>query len=56
MRKKYATPQTSLTRVELEQGFMGASIYEKDTNTEDLTINDHEVDETWDFSSEDTWK
>lgn len=52
--KEYETPQTTFVEVELEQGFMNASTFEgKETNS--LEINDHEVDETFDFSSGSDW-
>ncbi len=54
--KKYEAPQTQHAEVELEQGFMSASVFEKEKNTESLTIEDHKVDETFDFSSDnDSW-
>lgn len=54
--KKYEAPQTQHAEVELEQGFMKASVFEKKENTESLTIEDHKVDETFDFSSDsDSW-
>lgn len=54
--KKYEAPQTRHAEVELEQGFMSASVFEKKENTESLTIEDHKVDETFDFSSDnDSW-
>lgn len=52
--KKYEAPQTQHAEVELEQGFMSASVFEKKENTESLTIKDHKVDETFDFSN-DSW-
>lgn len=48
---KYVAPQTKSSEVELENGFMSASVFEKKENTESLTIEDHKVDETFDFSS-----
>lgn len=54
--RKYEAPQTQHAEVELEQGFMSASVFEKKENTESLTIEDHKVDETFDFSSDkDSW-
>lgn len=47
---KYLAPSTKCSNVELEQGFMKASVFEKEENTENLTIEDHLVDETFDFS------
>lgn len=52
--KQYVAPQTQHVEVELEQGFMKASVFEKQENTESLTIEDHKVDETFDFSN-DSW-
>jgi len=52
--KQYVAPQTQHVEVELEQGFMKASVFEKKENTESLTIEDHKVDETFDFSK-DSW-
>lgn len=52
--KKYEAPQTTCLEVELEQGFMKASVFEEKENTESLTIEDHKVDETFDFSK-DSW-
>lgn len=52
--KKYEAPQTQHAEVELEQGFMKASVFEKKENTESLTIEEHKVDETFDFSK-DSW-
>lgn len=53
--KKYEAPQTQHAEVELEQGFMSASVFEKKENTESLTIEDHKVDETFDFSNDSNW-
>ena len=52
--KQYVAPQTQHVEVELEQGFMKASVFEEKENTESLTIEDHKVDETFDFSG-DSW-
>lgn len=52
--KRYEAPQTQHAEVELEQGFMSASVFEEKKNTESLTIEDHQVDETFDFSN-DSW-
>lgn len=53
--KKYEAPQTQHAEVELEQGFMSASVFEKKENTKSLTIEDHKVDETFDFSNGSDW-
>lgn len=55
-KKEYIAPETEMKTVELERGFMAASIYEKAENTEDLKINAQDVDETFDFRNETTWK
>ena len=47
--KEYEASQTTCLEVELEQGFMKASVFEEKENTESLTIEDHNVDETFDF-------
>lgn len=52
--KQYVAPQTQHVEVELEQGFMKASVFEEKENTESLKIEDHKVDETFDFSG-DSW-
>ena len=52
--RKHEAPQTTCLEVELEQGFMKASVFEEKENTESLTIEDHNVDETFDFST-DSW-
>lgn len=49
---KYLAPSTKYNDVELEQGFMKASVFEEKENTESLTIEDHKVDETFDFSGD----
>lgn len=54
-KKPYEAPRTTKTDVELEQGFMNASVFPKPENTEDLKIQDHVVDEKFDFSDKSTW-
>lgn len=40
--KEYEAPQTTCLEVELEQGFMKASVFENDTeNAEGVTIEQH---------------
>lgn len=40
--KEYETPQTTFVEVELEQGFMKASVFEGGTeNAEGVTIEEH---------------
>lgn len=42
--------------IEVENGFMSASVYEKPENTEGLDIQDQRVQEdVFDFSSQDEW-
>lgn len=53
-KKEYEIPRMDKLEVELEKGFMKASVFEKQENTESLTIEDHKVDETFDFS-DDSW-
>lgn len=63
--KKYEAPQTQHAEVELEQGFMTASIFEDDNNQDDgVSITGHEVGNTgtytdWDNnlnnSTQNTW-
>ena len=51
MKKKYEAPQTDLTQVELEQGFMSASIFDDDNNQDDgVSIEGHEVGNTGDYT------
>lgn len=56
MKKKfYETPHTQHVEVELEEGVMtGGSVFLKEDDTESLKINDHQVDETFDFTN-DKW-
>ena len=55
MKKKlYETPRTQHVEVELEEGVMtGGSVFLKEDDTESLKINDHQVDETFDFTNND---
>lgn len=51
MKKKYEAPQTDLTQVELEQGFMSASIFDDDNKQDDgVSIDGHEVGNTGDYT------
>lgn len=56
-RKTYVAPETEIKTVELEQGFMSASVYENKENTEKLDIEKQQVDtdNIFDFSDEQTW-
>lgn len=45
--KEYEAPQTTCLEVELEQGFMKASVYEGGTeNASGVTIEEHQVNTT----------
>lgn len=51
MKKKYEAPQTDLTQVELEQGFMSASIFDDDNNQDNgVSIDGHDVGNTGDYT------
>lgn len=53
----YEKPQTFRTEVEVENGFMAASVYEKPENSKSLEIKDQQVDteHIFDFSNEQEW-
>lgn len=52
MKKKYEAPQTDFTQVELEQGFMSASIFDDENNQDDgVSIDGHEVGNTGDYTN-----
>ena len=59
-KKPYEAPRTTKTDVELEQGFMNASVYQTKENTKALDIEDQEVQSfgeknPFDFREEDSW-
>ena len=55
-RKKYIAPQTDVSEVELESGFMADSVYKDPENTKGLDIENQQVQyEVFDFSDEKTW-
>ena len=55
-KKPYEAPRTTKTDVELEQGFMNASVYQTKENTKALDIEDQTVSESkFDFSATDEW-
>lgn len=56
MKKKlYVTPRTQHVEVELEEGVMaGGSVFLDKEDSKGLEIEDHQVDETFDFSG-DSW-
>lgn len=57
MKKKfYETPLTQHVEVELEEGVMtGGSVFREEKES-DLEIENHQVDETFDFSNNTEWK
>lgn len=57
-KKKYEVPQTKYLEVELEQGFMKASIFESEDGHDDgVTIEGHEIGNTGDYfdNGKGTW-
>lgn len=51
--KEYESPQTTFVEVELEQGFMKASVFDpEDGHDKGVTIQNHEFGETHDFTDE----
>lgn len=56
-KEMYVAPETEMRTVELEQGFMAASVYEKPENTESLNIENQKVsDDVFDFSGNEKWE
>lgn len=54
-KKEYEVPLTTYSEVELEQGFMEASIFGKEDNHDKgVSIQNHEFGESHDFT-EDGW-
>lgn len=50
-KKEYEVPLTTYSEVELEQGFMSASIFEDVNNQDDgVSITGHEVGNTGDYT------
>lgn len=55
-KKKYEAPQTRCLEVELEQGFMNASVFDpEDKHDEGVTIDGHKFGKKGDFSNE-SWE
>lgn len=49
---KYVAPQTKCSEVELEEGFMKASVFDPDNNQDDgVSITGHEIGNTGDYSN-----
>ena len=57
-KKMYVSPETDMKFVELEDGFMNASIFEKEENTKSLDIENQSLNNNgeFDFSNEEQWK
>lgn len=50
-KETYEAPQTTAKRVELEQGFMSASVFDPENEQDDgVSIGNHEVGNTGDYS------
>lgn len=57
MKRKYVAPQTEVTEVELEDGFMKASVIDKEVLNSDVTAGNQEIENTYDFTDEENiWK
>ena len=51
MKKDYIAPHTEKTEVEMEQGFMSASIFDSENEQDDgVSIGGHEVGNTGDYT------
>lgn len=56
MKKKYIAPQTELTEVELENGFMEASVVSKEDNKDNpVTAGHQKIEDNYDFTNENPW-
>lgn len=52
MKKEYIAPLTERTEVELEQGFMAASVVDKDPNSDNpVDAGDQEIEGNYDFTN-----
>lgn len=52
MKKDYIAPHTEKTEVEMEQGFMSASIFDSENEQDDgVSIGGHEVGNTGDYTT-----
>ncbi len=55
-KETYEAPLTKLKQVELESGFMEASVVDKDDNTDNsVTAGDQEIEGNYDFTNENPW-
>lgn len=52
MKKEYIAPLTEKTEVELEQGFMTASVVDKEEPNSDVTAGSQQIDENFDFTDQ----
>lgn len=52
MKKKYIAPQTEMSEVELEDGFMKASAFEPGEEHKGVSIEGHELGNTGDYTGE----
>lgn len=50
MKKKYIAPQTEMSEVELEDGFMKASVFEPGEEHKGVSIEGHEVGNEGDYT------
>lgn len=50
--KEYETPQTTFVEVELEQGFMKASIVDEGEANSEVTAGNQTISDEWDFTTE----
>lgn len=47
--KEYEAPQTTCLEVELEQGFMKASVVDKEDSDSEVTAGNQTISADWDF-------
>lgn len=48
--KKYEAPETKHQEVELENGFLKASVVDKDEPNSDVTAGNQTISDDWDFT------
>ena len=54
-KKEYEVPLTTYSEVELEQGFMEASVVDKDESNSEVTAGNQTISGDYDFTG-DEWK
>lgn len=54
-KKEYEVPLTTYSEVELEQGFMEASVVDKDESNSEVTAGSQTISDDYDFTR-DEWK